>query len=141
MRAYIDTNILVDLVLSRDEFLPEAQRLFALGYAGDAQLMVSALSFINTVYIGKKYKFPIEDVFAKLRLVADFVDVVDLRGQSVVDMLNSSWKDYEDATQYRSAVDEQADCIVTRNKKDFKDSTIEVLTPAEFFDKLESNPT
>jgi predicted nucleic acid-binding protein len=141
MRAYIDTNILVDLVLSRDEFLPDAQRLFALGYAGDAQLMVSALSFINTVYIGKKYKFPIEDVFAKLRLVADFVDVVDLRGQSVVDMLNSSWKDYEDATQYRSAVDEQADCIVTRNKKDFKDSTIEVLTPAEFFDKLESNPT
>ena len=137
MRAYIDTNILVDLVLSRDEFLPEAQRLFALGYAGDAQLMVSALSFINTVYIGKKYKFPIEDVFAKLRLVADFVDVVDLRGQSVVDMLNSSWKDYEDATQYRSAVDEQADCIVTRNKKDFKDSTIEVLTPAEFFDKLD----
>ena len=124
MRAYIDTNILVDLV-----------------HAGDAQLMVSALSFINTVYIGKKYKFPIEDVFAKLRLVADFVDVVDLRGQSVVDMLNSSWKDYEDATQYRSAVDEQADCIVTRNKKDFKDSTIEVLTPAEFFDKLESNPT
>ena len=138
MRAYIDTNILVDLVLSRDEFLPEAQRLFALGYAGDAQLMVSALSFINTVYIGKKYKFPIEDVFAKLRLVADFVDVVDLRGQSVVDMLNSSWKDYEDATQYRSAVDEQADCIVTRNKKDFKDSTIEVLTPAEFFEKLDS---
>lgn len=41
MRAYIDTNILVDLVLSRDEFLPEAQHLFALGYAGDAQLMVS----------------------------------------------------------------------------------------------------
>ena len=138
MRAYIDTNILVDLVLSRDEFLPEARRIFALGYAGDAQLMVSALSFVNTVYIGKKYKFPIEDVFAKLRLVADFVDVVDLRGQSVVDMLNSSWKDYEDATQYRSAVDEQADCIVTRNKKDFKNSTIEVLTPAEFFEKFDS---
>lgn len=138
MRAYIDTNILVDLVLSRDEFLPDAQRLFALGYAGDAQLLVSALSFVNTVYIGKKYKFPIEDVYAKLRLVADFVEVVDLRGQSVIDMLDSSWKDYEDATQYRSAVDEHADCIVTRNKKDFKHSTIEVLTPAEFFDKLDS---
>lgn len=44
MRAYIDTNILVDLVLSRQEFLPDAQRVFALGYAGEAQLMVSALS-------------------------------------------------------------------------------------------------
>ena len=48
------------------------------------------------------------------------------------------WKDYEDATQYRSAVDELADCIVTRNKKDFKASSISVLTPAELFDQIES---
>ena len=100
--------------------------------------MVSALSFINTVYLGKKYKFPIDEVFSKLRMIADFVDVVDLRGQNVIDMLGSGWKDYEDATQYRSAIEEQADCIVTRNKKDYKSSTIEVFTPAEFFDKMDS---
>lgn len=35
MRAYVDTNILVDLVLSRQEFLPNAQRVFAIGYAGE----------------------------------------------------------------------------------------------------------
>ena len=138
MRAYIDTNILVDLVLARQEFLPDAQRVFALGYADEAQLMVSALSFVNTIYLGKKYKFPPEEVLAKLRMVADFVDVVDLRGQNVIDMLDSGWKDYEDATQHRSAVEEQADCIVTRKKKDYKDSTIEVLTPAEFFSKIDS---
>ena len=44
--------------------------------------------------------------------LADFVDVADLSGQNVVDMLSSGWKDYEDATQHRSAIDEQADCIV-----------------------------
>jgi predicted nucleic acid-binding protein len=32
IRAYVDTNILVDLVLSRQEFLPDAQRVFAIGY-------------------------------------------------------------------------------------------------------------
>lgn len=92
MRAYIDTNILVDLVLSREDFLQDAQRIFALGYAGDAQLMVSALSFVNTVYLGKKYKFPAEEIMSKLRMIADFVEVVDLRGQNVVDMLESGWK-------------------------------------------------
>ena len=138
MRAYIDTNILVDLVLSRKEFLPDAQRIFALGYAGEAQLMVSALSFVNTIYLGRKYKFPTEDVYEKLRLIADFVDVVDLRGQNVVDMLNSGWKDYEDATQHRSAIDEQATCIVTRNKKDYKHSTIEVLSPSEFINRIDA---
>jgi predicted nucleic acid-binding protein len=85
MKAYIDTNILVDLVLSRQEFLPDAQRVFALGYAGEVQLMVSALSFVNTVYLARKYKYPVDDVYSKLHLIADFVDVVDLRGQNVVD--------------------------------------------------------
>lgn len=138
MRAYIDTNILVDLVLSRQEFLPDAQRVFALGYAGDVQLMVSALSFVNTVYLARKYKFPLDEVYSKLSQISDFVDIVDLRGSNVVDMLSSGWKDYEDATQHRSAIDEQADCIVTRNKKDFKASTIVALTPAEFFEKIDS---
>lgn len=138
MRAYVDTNILVDLVLSRQEFLPDAQRVFALGYAGEAQLVVSALSFVNTVYLGRKYKFPMDDVLSKLRMIADFVDVADLSGQNVVDMLNSGWRDYEDATQHRSAIDEQADCIVTRNKKDFKASTLPVLTPLEFFNRIDS---
>ena len=138
MRAYVDTNILVDLVLSRQEFLPDAQRVFAIGYAGEAQLVVSALSFVNTVYLGRKYKFPMDDVLSKLRMIADFVDVSDLSGQNVVDMLNSGWRDYEDATQHRSAIDEQADCIVTRNKKDFKASTLPVLTPLEFLNKIDS---
>jgi predicted nucleic acid-binding protein len=138
MRAYIDTNILVDLVLARQEFLPDAQRVFALGYAGEVQLIVSALSFVNTIYLGRKYKYPMDEVYTKLRMIADFVDVADLRGGNVIDMLSSGWKDYEDATQHRVAVDEQADCIVTRNKKDFIASTITVFSPTEFIDRIDS---
>ena len=87
MRAYIDTNILVDLVLARQEFLPDAQRVFALGYAGEVQLVVSALSYVNTIYLGRKYKYPMYQVYSKLRLIADFVDVADLSGQNVVDIV------------------------------------------------------
>ena len=87
MRAYIDTNILVDLVLARQEFLPDAQRVFALGYAGEVQLVVSALSYVNTIYLGRKYKYPMDQVYSKLRLIADFVDVADLSGQNVVDIV------------------------------------------------------
>ena len=43
-----------------------------------------------------------------------------------------SAKDFEDALQYFSAVQAGADCIVTRNIKDFDFSTIKVLTPNEF---------
>ena len=52
--AVFDTNVLVSaLVLARQEFLPDAQRVFALGYANEVQLMVSALSFVYTVYLAQ----------------------------------------------------------------------------------------
>ena len=132
MKAYVDTNILVDLVLAREEFLSQAQSIFALGYCGEVQLVVSALSFVNTIYLGKKYRFPSEEVARKLRLIADFVEVADLRGQNVIDVLSSDWKDYEDATQHYSAIDEQADCIITRNEKDYRLSQIPVYNPTQF---------
>ena len=51
-------------------------------------------------------------------------------------MLSSDWKDYEDATQNATALRAEADCIVTRNKKDFSNSPLPVYTPAELLDIL-----
>ena len=48
-------------------------------------------------------------------------------------MLSSNWKDYEDATQNQTALLSNADCIVTRNKKDFSLSSLPVYTANELF--------
>ena len=57
MKVYIDTNILIDLVCLREPFAEQAQKLFALGYIGKLSLITSALSFVNTIYIGRKYNY------------------------------------------------------------------------------------
>ena len=136
MKAYVDTNILVDLILSREDFLPDAQQIFALGYIGEIELTLSALSFVTTVYLAEKYKYPREQVLTQLRQVADFVEVADLRGQNVVEMLQSDWRDYEDATHHRCAIESNADCIVTRNGRDYRLSPVPVCTPGEFLKRL-----
>jgi hypothetical protein len=43
---------------------------------------------------------------------------------------------YEDATQNATALRAEGDCIVTRNKKDFSNSSLPVYTPAELLDIL-----
>lgn len=134
MKVYVDTNILVDLVCARENFLEDAQRLFALGYIGRIQLVVSALSFVNTVYIGRKYDR--KQLVEKLREVSRFVDVVDLKGDVVLWALTSGWKDYEDATQSRTAWSESCDCVVTRNKKDFENSSVPVFLVKELLDTM-----
>lgn len=134
MRIFVDTNILVDLVCSREPFLQDAQMLFAECVAGNIELAVSALSFVNTVYIGKKYGFV--DIREKLYQISRFVDVVDLKGRTAVEALNGTWRDYEDAVQCKSAMNISADFIVTRNKKDFTEADIPVYTVAEILKLL-----
>ena len=45
-------------------------------------------------------------------------------------------KDFEDAMQYFSAKSIVADCIVTRNAKDYPFSDVAVMTPHEFLQKM-----
>lgn len=66
----------------------------------------------------------------------NFVEDADLKGRTVIEMLSSDWKDYEDATQNQTAIIANADCIVTRNKKDFTASTLPVYTIKELFDTI-----
>ena len=55
-------------------------------------------------------------------------------GPSVIDMaLKSGWKDFEDAVQIFSAVaDPQITAIITRNTKDFADSTLDIIDSVSF---------
>ena len=134
MKIYIDTNVLIDFVCRREPFAENAKRLFALGYLGKAQLSTSALSFVNTMYIAHKYGH--EEVKGFLLKVAEFVEVADLKGDIAISALTADWKDYEDATQNITATQLMSDCIVTRNKKDFKNSALHVYTVNEILNLL-----
>ena len=134
MRVFIDTNILIDFVADREGFSDDADSIFALGVAGNVKLMTSALSYITSMYVAHKYRY--QSVKESLFALSDFVEVLDLQASTVVEMLSSSWKDYEDATQNQTAILANADCIVTRNKKDFSESSLAVYTPTELLEVL-----
>jgi len=50
--------------------------------------------------------------------------------------LNSDFKDFEDAIQYFTAIENGQDLIITRNQQDFKESKIPVMTAGEFIKTL-----
>ena len=129
MTVFVDTNILIDLLCERESFVQSARMLFAYGYSGRLTLVLSSLSLVNAVYIARKYGYV--DVRERLDDITEFVEVVDLRKEVAKRALTCEWKDYEDAVQYMSAIKENADCIVTRNKKDFGKSVIPVYTIEE----------
>ncbi|SDE29423.1 type II toxin-antitoxin system VapC family toxin [Niabella drilacis] len=130
-RVFIDTNIVIDLLQKREGFYIEAQELFTLGDNGDIRLYLSALTIANTHYILLKHYKPDE---AK-KILATFkvlVSVLPIDDKIIELALASDFKDFEDAIQYFTAMEHQIDVIITRNKKDFKGSSISLLTAKEY---------
>lgn len=134
MKVFVDTNVLLDFICKREPFFDSAKGVFAACLLKKIEIVISALSIVNAIYIGRKYGSKI--IKAKLLALSDYYEVADLPAETVLETLSSDWTDYEDALQYASAKEYDADCIVTRNTKDFKKSDISVCLPEEVLDRL-----
>lgn len=131
MRVFIDTNIFLDYVESRPVGVKEATEIFMLAAKGELTLMVSDLTIANVKYCTRK-TIPDSTFYATIKDLRELFLIVSV-GEAAVDRaLDIEADDFEDALQYFSAVQANADCIVTRNTKDFSFAEIKVITPQEF---------
>ena len=131
-RLLIDTNIVIDLLSKRDEFYGEAADLFSRADKKELVLTISALTFANTNYILTKLKTPKEarEILRKFKVLVELLSLDDKITELALS--DDNFPDFEDALQYYSAIENEIDIIITRNKKDFKNSKIPILTAKEF---------
>jgi len=130
-KILVDTNIVLDLLAKREEFLKEAQELFTLSDQNKVELYISALTFANTYYILSQ-KLKLNDTRSVLRRFKILVKVLPLNEKIINLSLDSEFKDFEDAIQYYTSLENDIDIILTRNLKDFKLSKIPVLTARDY---------
>lgn len=134
-RVLIDTNIVIDLLSRRKEFYDEAADLFSRADRKELVLAISSLTFANTNYILTKLKSAKEarEILRKFKVLVEILSLDDKITQLALS--DDDFPDFEDGLQYYSAVENQIDIIITRNKTDFKNSKIPVLTAKEFLVK------
>jgi predicted nucleic acid-binding protein len=132
--VFVDTNIIIDLLAKREPFYKDAQDLFTLSDKKEIQLCISSLSFANTYYSIVKHHKAVDakKYLAKFKVL---VKVLPLEDKAIELALASDFNDFEDGLQYFIAMDNEADIIITRNKKDFKNSKIPVMTAGEYLRK------
>ena len=130
-KILVDTNVVLDLLAKRTPFLIEAQELFTLADKERLQLYVSSLTFANTYYILSQ-KLKMNDVRKVLRKFKVLVKVLAMDDKIIDLALDSDFKDFEDAIQYYTAIENNIEMIITRNLKDFKSAKIPVLTAKNY---------
>jgi predicted nucleic acid-binding protein len=135
-RLFLDTNIILDLLACRMPFYTEAAELFSLADKKKLTLSISALCLADTHYILSRQN-PEKEVRKILRKFKVLVTVLSLDDKITDLALNSEFRDFEDAIQYYTAIENEQEMILTRNQSDFKDSRIPVMTAGEFIKSIE----
>ena len=128
----IDTNLFLDLFMNRIDFIDNSAKIIRACIEGLFEGIISAHSVTNMYYILRKNcdeslrrKFLL-DLLENFKI--EVLDVVKLKSA----LKRSNFLDFEDCLQDECAISSKADFIITRNKDDYRTSTVPALTPEEF---------
>ena len=129
-KVFLDTNVLVDWLTGREPFADLADKIFELHLDHGFDIFISALSLANVAYLLDRKKVKPHSAISEL---LRWTRTIDLTRSIITEATESGFADFEDGLQYFSAKSIYGvDVIVTRNKKDFKLSSIPVQSPDEF---------
>jgi predicted nucleic acid-binding protein len=136
-RIYIDTNVIVDLFdekrISHYDSLNVIKKIFEEPLT---EVFINTDTLTNLFYILRSHiKLNFHTAIEKMVLIKDGFHIISYNLAEIESALalcqNDSFKDYEDAMQYVCAIQKECTLIVTNNPKDFKNTTIDVVTSQE----------
>ena len=133
-RLFLDTNIVIDFLLERQEWLNDAVAILSLADAGKIEVYCSALTLATASFFMEKAKMPQDLLRRKLSGFCEICQLSPIDENVVRLSLSSKFKDFEDALQYHSALTVNTEVIITRNGKDFTYSTLPVMTASAWLD-------
>ena len=135
MRVFLDTNILMDTLIIGRPSHETSLKVIDQPASGEIRFSISVLSIADLVYSCRKH-FTHEYLLSKVVFFQKRWRILELSAFNIYEAVKSDCPDFEDALQI-SIAESDCDVIVTNNTKDFKGyTTLEVLTPQEFLDKI-----
>ncbi len=135
MKILIDTNVALDVLLNRTEFFQASYDVLKLTALGRISGFVTTSAVTDIFYVLRKNsKDAAKSKDAILQLLK-LVSLADVVATDITVALVSNMSDFEDAVVSTVAKRLKADCIVTRNTKDFSNSSIPAIEPQEFLNK------
>lgn len=136
-KVYFDTNVIVDLfdegrVFHRDSLYV----LQSILENKDIEVFINSDTVANLFYILKnRVKLSFDESLDKLESVKEIFNIKSIEKHHIELAIERCkkhlFKDYEDCVQYVCAMDAQCTLIITNNPKDFKNSSIDIITSKE----------
>ena len=135
MRVLLDTNVVLDAVLKRQNWLAETLALLEAHEKGHMEAFLSA-NFITDVYYIVRRQTDKAVAKASVEWCLNTFTIAPVTGQTLKTALNLKGKDFEDNVQIACVNELGLDGIVTRDGADFQATGIPVFTPQALLTEL-----
>jgi len=135
MQVLLDTNILLDLVLEREDFVEAAAQVWEAHRTGRCEAFASAITPGTVAYLVHRNRGP-EAARRAARLIVEGLSICAVDSAVLYSALNLSMNDFEDAIQAAAAQAAHLDVVITRDVSGFKNSPVPALSPAAFLAQL-----
>jgi len=136
MRVFFDTNVLLDVLLTRPGLEVESRELWNTVEADKIEGLVSAVSISTIYYLA--YKMSRDRAFAMncISRILNIFEIAEVNAVVIHQAMASGMSDFEDSIQSHAAEMASVECIVTRNVKDFRGGPVEPIAPGDLIDVL-----
>ncbi len=136
MKVLIDTNVIIDVLQSREPWCRQGQEIFMAVANKKISGCITAKEAADIHFFSRKQFDGQENVDEKARTILAklfaLFEVLDSLAEDCQNALGIRNGDYEDAMMMETSSRSGVDCIITRNKTHFSGGSVPVYSPDEF---------
>ena len=102
-------------------------------------MCLSAVSINNIYYIVRRF-LGHKKTLEVVETLTEMTEIIGTTKKEIIQALKNNFTNYEDSVQYSSALTvKDLDAIITLNIKDYRNSSIAVMSPLNFLKMKEKN--
>jgi len=131
VRVLLDTNVVLDLLLERKPFYPQAREIFVLIESRQIEGLLCATTVTTLHYLlGRSLDTRRAD--RAVQTLLELFEVAPVDGALLRDASMMQGVDFEDDVIIAAVRRSGARYIITRNRHGFVDSEVSIISPEEF---------
>ena len=130
-RIFVDTNILLDVLLEREGFYHDALKIWANAEEGNVEACIAAISLNNVHYVLRKLKSETTAMIA-IKILLQIFKVVPVDAEILRRAVDFHDRDFEDDIQLQCALRAKCSQLFTRNPNHYDHSAAAVVPPSAF---------
>lgn len=128
----LDTDVILDFFFDRKPYSEHSANLLSLCELNKIKGYITPVILSNIYYLLRQTASH-DKVIEKLSQLLNITEILSIDRTSILLALNSKFKDFEDALQnYSAEINGNISIIITRNLKDYKNSSLSVMSPENY---------